>query len=192
MAIRLTNTNQYVDYGNILQPVANFTSMCWFYATDLSSYKMIIGREDSGGPGHHLEIDASQKGGFHGDNGSIMVFTTTTIALNTWYHMVGIRDTTTGNQRIYLNGVLENSAAYGTLATVTATFRIGKPDPWPTQGFIGVMDDARFYDRVLTDNEIATIYACKGCDSVFYGLQGRWLFKGAKDKQVGTDRKSVV
>jgi hypothetical protein len=186
MALKLSNTNQYVDYGNILQPIANFTCMCWFYATDLSTYKMIIGREDLSGPGYHLEINASQKGGFHADTGSIMVFTTTTIALNTWYHMVGVRDTVTGNQRIYLNGVLENSTAYGTLATVTEAFRFGKPNSYPTEGFIGMVDDARFYDRVLTDAEIATIYACKGCDSVFYGLQGRWLFsEGIKDQQVG-------
>jgi hypothetical protein len=188
MAIRLANTNQYIDYGNILQPIANFTSMCWFYPMELSSYKMIIGREDNGGtnPGHHLEINASQKGGFHADNGTIMVFTNTTIALNTWYHMVGVRDTTTANQRIYLNGVLENSAAYGTLAAVTASFSIGQPSPWPTEGFIGIVDDARFYDRVLDDDEIATIYACKGSDSIFYGLQGRWLFsEGAKDDLIG-------
>lgn len=186
MAIRFINTNQYVRYGDVYQPQANFTAMCWFYATDLSTYKHIIGREDLSGPGWHLEINASQKGGFHADNGPTMVFTTTTIVLNTWYHMVGVRDTATGNQRIYLNGVLENSAAYGTLTTVVDLFRIGSPASFPTMGFIGVVDDARFYDRVLTDAEIATIYACKGCDSVFYGLQGRWLFsEGAKDQKVG-------
>jgi hypothetical protein len=188
MSLSLVNTTQYIEYGDILQPTANFTLMCWFYATDLSTYKMIIGREDNTGtnPGYHLEINASQKGGFHGDNGTIMVFTNTTIVLNTWYHMVGVRDTVTGNQRIYLNGVLENSAAYGTLSNVIATFRIGRPEPWPTQGFIGLMDDARFYNRVLDDDEIATIYACRGCDSILYGLQGRWLLsEGAKDQIVG-------
>ena len=90
MAISLSNVNQCVNYGNILQPTSNMTVCCWFYATDLSTWKMLFGREDASGsqPGWHLEINTNQKGDFHSDHGPNMVNTTTTIQLNTWYHML--------------------------------------------------------------------------------------------------------
>lgn len=183
MAISLSNVNQCINYGNILQPTANMTVCCWFYATNLSTWKMLFGREDASGsqPGWHLEINNNQKGDFHSDHGPNMVNTTTTIQLNTWYHMLGVRDTVAGNQRIYLNGVQEGSTSYGTIETVTSQMQIGQTLGWPGEGFLGVLDDLRFYDRALTDTEIQTIYACKGSDSILYGLQAKWLFIGPED-----------
>jgi hypothetical protein len=178
MALKLTTTtSQYVDFGNILQPISNYTFMLWFYPTELNSYKEIAGREDlSGGKGFYFEISATKKPIFHADTGSINVTGTTTLALNTWYHVVGVRDTVTANQRIYVNGVLEATAAYGTLGTVTNPFRIGMPNDWPTEGFIGSVDDVRYYNKVLTADEIATIYSCKGTDTIVDTLQARWVF----------------
>jgi hypothetical protein len=189
MAIQIANKIQVVNYGNILQPASNFTVMCWFYNTDNSTYQMLFGREDAAGsqPGWHLEIDSSQRGGFHGDHGPSMVFTTATIALNTWYHMAGIRDSVAGNQRIYLNGSLANTATnLQTLETVTNEFQVGETLGWPGEGFVGIMDDIRVYDRVLLENEIATIYACRGCDSIDYGLQYRDYFMGPDNQDIGS------
>jgi hypothetical protein len=187
MAILLSDVTQSIDLGNILQPTANMTVCCWFYATDLSTWKMIFGREDSSGsqPGWHLEINTSRKGDFHSDHGPIMVDTTTTIELNTWYHMLGVRDTVAGNQRIYLNGVLEGTGSYGAIETVVNQMQIGQTLGWPGEGFLGILDDLRFYDRVLTDSEIQTIYSCRGSDSITYGLQARWLFIGPENKKMG-------
>jgi hypothetical protein len=80
-----------------------------------------------------------------------------------------------------LNGVLEGSNSYGTIETVTSQMQIGQTLGWPGEGFLGVLDDLRFYDRALTDTEIQTIYACKGSDSILYGLQAKWLFIGPED-----------
>jgi hypothetical protein len=149
---------------------------------------MIFGREDASGsqPGWHLEINTSQKGDFHSDHGPNMVDTVTTIQLNTWYHMVGVRDTVAGNQRIYLNGVLEDTGSYGVLETVVNQMQIGQTLEFPGEGFLGTLDDLRFYNRVLTDSEIQTIYACRGSDSIVQGLQARWLFIGPENKVMGT------
>jgi hypothetical protein len=180
MAILLTNDTQSIDYGNILQPVANMTVCCWFYCQSFSTWKMLFGREDVAGsqPGWHLEINTNRKGDFHGDHGPNMVNTVTTILLNTWYHMTGVRNSVTGLQYIYLNGVFEASNAVGTIQTVSSQMQIGQTLGWPGEGFIGIMDDLRFYDRALTANEIQTIYACRGSDTINYGLQARWLFIG--------------
>ena len=187
MSLILTNKTQYINFGDILQPVANFTVSCWFYNTDNSTYQVLFGREDQvGNRGWHLEIDGNQLGTFHADQGSVIVQTTTTIALNTWYHIVGVRDATANQIRIYLNGVLEGTNTAGTLSTVTNPMRIGVPTDWPNYGFIGILDGIRFYDRVLDEDEIQTVYGCRGSDSIFYGLQAQWMFTGAENQGIGS------
>jgi hypothetical protein len=45
----------------------------------------------------------------------------------------------------------------------------------------GIIDDVRIYNRVLTASEVATIYACRGSDSIYYGCLDRWLLnEGSK------------
>lgn len=186
MAILLDNKLQCVNYGNVLQPTANATICCWFYNTDNSTYQMLFGREDSSGAqnGYHLEINTSKKGAYHSDHGPNMVYTTTTIELNTWYHMVGVRDSSSGLQYIYLNGILENSNAIGAIDTVVNQFQIGETLSWPGQGFIGILDDIRIYDRALSASEIQTIYSCRSSDTITYGLQARWMFVGPESKRM--------
>jgi len=40
--------------------------------------------------------------------------------------------------------------------------------------FDGPLDDARCYNRTLSDNEIRTLYAARGRDRIVQGLQSRW------------------
>lgn len=40
--------------------------------------------------------------------------------------------------------------------------------------FDGLIDDARIYDRVLSAEEMATIFARRGSDEIVYGLVSRW------------------
>ena len=188
MAIQLKNKLQCVNCGNILQPTENATVCCWFYNTNNSTYQMLFGREDNAGtqPGYHLEINTSQKGAYHSDHGPNMVYTTTTIALNTWYHMAGVRDSVAGVQKIYLNGVQEGSNANGVIDPVTSEFQIGQTLGWPGQGFVGILDDMRVYDRALNSSEIETIYACRSADTIVNGLQGRWMFVGPEEQGIGS------
>ena len=43
-----------------------------------------------------------------------------------------------------------------------------------TRYFDGKMADVRFYNRILSADEVATIYACRGHDGIVSGLVGRW------------------
>jgi hypothetical protein len=116
----------------------------------------------------------------------------TRLVVDQWYHIVGVIDYNANTGAIYINGVNDN--ATGTLSfpnratdnTVCYATSLGGNELSDNEFITGVIDDARFYNRVLREDEIQTLYACRGNDSIFYGLQSRWLMnEGAKDQQIG-------
>jgi hypothetical protein len=48
--------------------------------------------------------------------------------------------------------------------------------------FDGILDDTRLYNRMLSLNEIQAIFACRGSDAIYYGLQARY---NMEEKQTG-------
>jgi hypothetical protein len=80
-----------------------------------------------------------------------------------WVHFVGTYDGTT--LRVYLDGVLSASRDHvhpGPISSLTdGVLRLGA-DKRLTEYWSGVMSDLRLYDRVLTDTEIADLYALGG------------------------------
>jgi len=93
---------------------------------------------------------------------------TTTLTLNTWYHVAvvirGAKD-----MDVYLNGQNdcgEYSGTGGNLAYLNATGRAGEGDaqngPNPHRFFHGKMDDLRLYDRELSVSEIQQLADFEG------------------------------
>jgi len=93
--------------------------------------------------------------------------------IGTWYHVAASVDATIFGQ-IWINGILEASGTSADTATGT-TLSIGTTNGFPRAYTNGILDDVRIYNRVLNDDEVQTIYACRGSDSIYYGLQNRWL-----------------
>ena len=90
-----------------------------------------------------------------GGNG-INLWTTTTIAVGTWYHVAAVVRGT--NAYFYINGTLDNSGTR-TIAAPTTTDPVtfgygGWNDRYP-----GVLDDVRIYNRALAADEIAGLAA---------------------------------
>ena len=82
------------------------------------------------------------------------------IPLNEWTHICG-RFSKDRVHELYINGVLDTSLpTTGTPATDEAPLTIGSATSHDVNsgminlGFIGYLDDARLYDRALTDGEI--------------------------------------
>jgi hypothetical protein len=103
-----------------------------------------------------------------------LAMSTTVPVVGVWYHIAATVDATKFGQ-IYINGVLEASGVGADTATGT-TLSIGNRNgAAANQCTNGVLDDVRVYTRVLGASEIATIFACRGADSIFFGLQNRFL-----------------
>ena len=92
-----------------------------------------------------------------GDN--VYVESVTRVQTNVWYHLAGVRGS--NYLQIYVNGVLE--------AQISVDFPVGygtEPLYFGTTGqsywdhkFGGALDEVSFYNRALSSNEIAAIYA---------------------------------
>lgn len=84
----------------------------------------------------------------------------TTPAQNVWYHLVGVRRNNKGY--IYVNGKLEGitPADFTTTTRVSTTpIRIGhEGDGTTSQYFDGKIDEVRFYDSGLTDEQVKLLY----------------------------------
>ncbi len=81
--------------------------------------------------------------------------------LNRWYHLVGVRDHATNQVRLFVDGLTVATVQAGPDSVSTGPFSIGrakyagsKTDFWS-----GSIDAVHAYDRALTDQEVADLYA---------------------------------
>ena len=81
-----------------------------------------------------------------------------TLSTGTWYHLAMTYSSTDG-LRGYVNGVEDGTAAAnGAIATITGTSYIGEDVKFTPRFWDGPMDDVAIFSRVLTSNEILSIY----------------------------------
>lgn len=85
--------------------------------------------------------------------------TTTTYAVGSWYHVVGVYDGAT--KYLYVNGVLAATNSVQTYSHASENLAIGTNyanslTSWP---FTGQIDDVRVYNYALTATQIKTLYS---------------------------------
>ena len=108
-----------------------------------------------------LKKEAGTKDGPGDCSGSYRAVSTDTIegfsgAGDDWVHIVGVNDPDTSASYIYINGVLNASAAVVNIpASATAEWTIGRY--WNSTGydFSGALDDVQVYDHALSAEDIA-------------------------------------
>jgi PKD repeat protein len=109
---------------------------------------------------------------------------TTSLAQNTWYHVVLTIDST--NMQIYVNGVLENSMIntinsfnYDPSKTVILG---GTNELADNPFFFGEMDNLRFYSRVINSSEVSVLYnqdpSCKAAPVAGFSVSSLEICKG--------------
>jgi hypothetical protein len=81
--------------------------------------------------------------------------------LNRWYHLVGVRDHTTGEVRLFVDGRRVGAAPAGPDGVSTGPLSIGRAKYAGANGdyWSGAVDAVHAYNRALTDQEVATLYA---------------------------------
>jgi hypothetical protein len=171
-ALHFDGSDDYVGFGNIsaLNPgTSDFTVATWIRMQSGASTNRSVGaKQDSGGAfdGWNLWIDADTKAGgielnAKGDTGSAGKVTGPTDLRDGLWHHVAIakigNDRT--NWKIWEDGksvsITEGNSDTAGSVTATAEFRIG--DRVLGSKFDGDIDDFRFYNRALTDAEVAEL-----------------------------------
>jgi Concanavalin A-like lectin/glucanases superfamily len=102
---------------------------------------------DTGGPGYNRIDKAGDPADYEG----------------TWTHWTFLKNADTGDQQIYINGVLWHSGTgmTNTMEGVTK-FTIGTKPSLAEGWYQGMIDDFRLYDRALTVDELPDIMLGKG------------------------------
>lgn len=134
------NANQYVLFTKN-NTFSNFESYALAIASGFGGYKF-----------------RGEKG--NGLGGTNQADCVTTLSVNTWYHIVLTIDNSF--MKLYLNGVLENSIS---LTINSFNYQAGKKvylggsnEPSFNLPFFGVMDNTRFYNRVINAAEVYELF----------------------------------
>ena len=87
------------------------------------------------------------------------LLSTNRLAPNAWCHIVGVVDNS--QWRLYMNGVLEATQPLPIFSSYNSPhdLLVGGTNPQFTQPFRGKLDELAIFNRALTSNEIAAIYA---------------------------------
>ena len=144
----------YLPCGNMAMP-ASLRRMWILYATDISGNRKL---------NSHLPWTDSviywDAGGINGNVDRISKTASTSEYKGQWNNYVFVKNGSTGDMKIYLNGSLWHSGTgmTGTLAGITsfALFSYGGSG---SGSYYGLVDDYRVYHKALGTTEIGKIYS---------------------------------
>jgi hypothetical protein len=157
-AYNFDGTDSYIGFSNPpLTQVDNWSLVAWVNPASLNDQtEMAVGMgydDGTTGNGYSLGISGSQLhaifGGLENIDGGFTFPST-----NHWYQIVMLRNS--GTTSFFVNGVLSPNGTTDTPLTPTA-FRIGSN--FGIRFFNGAIDDVRIYNRALSSNEVAQLFA---------------------------------
>lgn len=164
-------SSQYLTSMSAITPPANTSVSFWCILTeaDVPAYifflsnDWFIGVETNGGSPPRGIVNGLQQGAD--------LSSSTGLQIDSLYHIVCTA--TASARQIFINGVLDNSAASGGTPPGGGSLYIGTGNIL-SNFFTGKLEDIRIYNRVLSLAEVQTIHALRGVDNITYGLLHRW------------------
>lgn len=145
---------------NALIGTSSVTFSAWIYRTSAPAYwSGIIANKVNVSDGICLLVNPDSKIFWQYDGGTSGVYAIyggATLAINTWYNIVGVYDNV--GLKTYLNGVLNDSASDAGKSISSAgniDITIGAQDTGPGGPFPGKIAQCLVYNRALTATEIA-------------------------------------
>jgi len=165
------NGGTYIDTGVDPDSYSNWTVSFWVYRTNTAAFDMFIGSVDSSLNNGFLvsAYDEDDECRFdvylRNAGGNVWRTQGGSVKFNTWQHIALTYDGSgSGTTTIYHNGklltgiILGSNPATGSFASAT-NWCIGSAGTWNNERLYGYIDQTRFYDSVLTAQEIELLYA---------------------------------
>ena len=155
-------SGDYVDCGHdttLDAGTSDFTACCWFKLVDDGNHHDIISKGTSLGTGYGWALsfyDGSGSLYFDCGDGTTRVNVYTAISHNTWYHVAVTRNNAGNLSELYINGVLDVTAANALDdlgdGSQDIPFKIGSSAS--ARYLNGSVTNVGFWSRVLTATEI--------------------------------------
>ena len=134
----------------------NITISAWVKSNAFSSWNGIISNMTSWGTGFSLQIGTSQKiAAMIAGNYLVSSFSPQT---GIWYHVVATHNNSTNVNILYVNGKEESRVTLPVSYEANAKTYIGVFYTSPNLLFNGLINDVKIYNRVLSSNEILSLY----------------------------------
>jgi Concanavalin A-like lectin/glucanases superfamily len=152
--------------GPVLDTAANFSVSSWAYLTKTGAFGDVITQDGTSGSGFYLQYDNSDdRWAFSmlpsdGEVAGIRALSPSAPSLDTWTHLVGTYNASTGQMDLYVNGVLAGTAVNTTQFATTGVTAIGrgKFDGASTDWFPGELSDVEAFGYTLTPAEVSAMY----------------------------------
>lgn len=158
MGMDLNGSSWMTSTVNYVRPSTSHTVMYWLRVDSTSGTRRTVGNTgawEARAAGTTLTSDYLQSGSLN----------TVTLTTGVLHHVAFVQDVPNTDRFAYLDGVLVDSILGASFAgQQTGLLNIGVSPGGAGQGWNGVIEDFRVYDRVMTLAEIQTIAACKGTD----------------------------
>ncbi|MFN7453528.1 MAG: LamG-like jellyroll fold domain-containing protein [Pseudobdellovibrionaceae bacterium] len=183
-SILFNGTTGHFSMNNNFEGSADFTVSAWVRPTTVTGLRPIVSKMLTSGffNGYSLELNGTSARFrlINSANTTHQAVGSTVLAINNWYHIVGVRDSAAGRVRIYVNGVLDGTGALaGTAATTAGTFYIARNN---ANYFQGQIDEVAVYNYALTDPQVASISSSATipvCYSTTQMNNGTWYHTAA-------------
>jgi hypothetical protein len=137
-------TGDYLQCGTIDLSSGSWTVELWFYATDVASYRSVVGF--GGSPGFHIHQYGTGELHINDNTAAGIASAAETISANTWHHVAVQRDGVSGVVTAFVDG-----AAIGTTSQAfgVGAFEVGRAGTGTGgQEFQGYIDDLRITNGV--------------------------------------------
>ncbi len=161
-ALSFDGVNDFVDIADdaSIHLSDTFTVMTWIKPTgNTNAFRIFFSKNFGAGQYPQFMVSNNNKIDWRANHDTTYgVLSTDTINLGQWYHVAGTYDANggTGNSKLYVNGVLQNSETLtGSITNDTTALRFGnRAGSFP---FKGDIYDMRIYDIALTQSEIQNV-----------------------------------
>jgi len=159
-----SSSGRYVDLGS---PAAfnfgsgDFTYACWIKTTNFAAIQRVIAKDANGTPYRALSLLTSKVAQFacrDSSNNNLSASGTTIVADGNWHHLVGVRNGSSA--LIYVDGVQDGTGTNASTGdtNISTSTRIAARNAASPPYYVGLIDDARIYNRALTATEVALLY----------------------------------
>ncbi|MDY6911648.1 MAG: LamG-like jellyroll fold domain-containing protein [Chloroflexota bacterium] len=139
----------------------DYTFEAWVKANTIPNYGGIItSNQSSPYNGFNLQVGTSQRIAICAMSGGGFTYTRTSWAptIGVWYHIVGVHDSSTDNNTLYVNGSYMDSDTQ-TVTMPNLNVMIGRfYSSYNGHYFNGIIDEVAIYDEALTETEIQALF----------------------------------
>lgn len=150
----------------------SFSAAAWVNLRDTTDYHFILSQTGTNMESFYLDYDDSQQSWAMvmptsddpAPGWTFAAAPASAVSLNTWTHLVGTFDASSGTIRIYVNGRLAgtatNHSAWNSATKAGSALVIGAKDRGGAVGarFAGGIADARVYQQALTADQVSWLY----------------------------------